>query len=76
MAMSSLSSHIDLSVFTVHNFFSKLLLVMIGLVMTVILQSSSAAITTTITALASQIIGYWSKYWNCGYGSLGSDWCE
>lgn len=56
VAMSGLSDRIDLSVFTTESFFSKLLLVMIGLVMTVILQSSSAAITATITALASQVI--------------------
>lgn len=56
VAMSSLANRIDLSIFSTQNFFSKLLLVLIGLVMTVILQSSSAAITTTITALASQII--------------------
>lgn len=56
LAMSGLSDQIDLSAFKTDTFFSKFLLVLIGFVLTVILQLSSAALTATITALASQII--------------------
>ncbi|WFP98062.1 Na/Pi symporter [Acinetobacter sp. ANC 7201] len=56
IAMADLSKQIDLSIFTTSTFFAKLLLVLVGLIMTIILQSSSAAITTTIAALASQMI--------------------
>ncbi|ALH94787.1 Na/Pi cotransporter family protein [Acinetobacter equi] len=56
IAMASVAHHVDLSVFTTTSFLSKLLLVFIGLVMTILLQSSSAAITTTLAALAGQAI--------------------
>ena len=56
LAMADLSKQIDLSIFTTSTFFAKLLLVLVGLIMTIILQSSSAAITTAIAALASQMI--------------------
>ena len=56
IAMADLSKQIDLSIFTTSTFFAKLLLVLVGLIMTIILQSSSAAITTAIAALASQMI--------------------
>ncbi len=56
IAMADLSKQIDLSIFTTSTFFAKLLLVFVGLIMTIILQSSSAAITTAIAALASQMI--------------------
>ena len=56
IAMADLSQQIDLSIFTTSTFLAKLLLVLVGLIMTIILQSSSAAITTTLAALASQMI--------------------
>lgn len=56
VAMSGVADRFDLSIFSTEGFAAKLLLVMFGLVMTVILQSSSAAITATLTALASQAI--------------------
>jgi phosphate:Na+ symporter len=56
VAMAGVSQHVDLSIFSTTTFLSKLLLVFIGLVMTILLQSSSAAITATLAALASQAI--------------------
>lgn len=56
IAMSGMAQRIDLSVFSTESMFSKLLLVLIGLVMTILLQSSSAAITVTLAALASSTI--------------------
>ncbi|HCB30386.1 MAG TPA: hypothetical protein DEP50_06385 [Acinetobacter lwoffii] len=56
VAMSGVAEHLDLSIFSTESFAAKLLLVLFGLVMTVILQSSSAAITATLAALASQAI--------------------
>lgn len=56
VAMSGVAERLDLSVFSTQTFPSKLLLMLFGLVMTVILQSSSAAITATLAALASQAI--------------------
>lgn len=56
VAMSGIAEHLDLSVFSTKSVASKLLLVLFGLVMTVVLQSSSAAITATLAALASQAI--------------------
>ena len=56
LAMSGIAGKVDLSIFTTKDFIAKLLLVLIGVVMTVLLQSSSAAITVTLTALASHTI--------------------
>lgn len=56
IAMSGVAERIDLSVFETKDFGGKILLVLFGIVMTIILQSSSAAITTTLAALASQAI--------------------
>lgn len=56
VAMSGMAQRLDLSVFTTVGFWSKLLLIFIGLMMTVLLQSSSAAITVTLAALASHTI--------------------
>lgn len=55
-AMAGFSEQVDLSIFTTTSFISKLFLVLIGLVMTVLLQSSSAAITTTLAALATGVV--------------------
>ena len=57
--MSVLNDYIDLSQYaddelTIGTLF---LLILIGIVMTIIMQSSSAAIVTTITVLASDVIG-------------------
>lgn len=55
--MSGLNNYIDLSQFPEVTIGSRLLLVLIGIVMTIIMQSSSAAIATTITILATGGIG-------------------
>lgn len=54
--MSDLSKTIDPAKYAGDTFFSMLLLVFIGIVMTIIMQSSSAAVATTITVLASGVI--------------------
>jgi phosphate:Na+ symporter len=56
LAMSGLAQQVDLSIFHYDSFWQKLFLVWIGLIMTVLLQSSSAAITATLAALASTAI--------------------
>lgn len=56
LAMSGIAGQVDLSVFSTEDFLAKILLIVIGLLMTVLLQSSSAAITVTLAALASQTI--------------------
>lgn len=56
IAMSGLSDQIDLSILKTETWSDKLLLVLLGIAMTLILQSSSAAITATIAALATQVI--------------------
>lgn len=55
-AMSGFSEHGDLSILSADGFWMKILLVFIGVVMALILQSSSAAITATLAALASGTI--------------------
>lgn len=55
-AMTGIAASVDLSRWSTENLLSKLLLVLIGFVMTILLQSSSAAITATLAALASQAI--------------------
>jgi phosphate:Na+ symporter len=54
--MGGLAQRIDLSSFPATTLTSRLLLILIGTVMTVLLQSSSAAIALTLTALNSQAI--------------------
>lgn len=56
IAMSDIATKVDLSIFGYDRLTSKLLLVLIGIVMTVLLQSSTAAITTTLAALAAGAI--------------------
>lgn len=51
--MADLSNQIDLSRFAVDGWWARVLLVGIGMVMTVVMQSSSAAVATTLTALAT-----------------------
>ncbi|WP_173912718.1 Na/Pi cotransporter family protein [Acinetobacter sp. Marseille-Q1618] len=55
-AMAGFSNRVDLSFLSADGFWAKLLLVAIGIVMTLILQSSSASITATLAALASGAI--------------------
>ncbi len=55
-AMAGGAASVDLSRWPTESLLSKLLLVLIGFVMTILLQSSSAAITATLAALASQAI--------------------
>lgn len=56
VAMSGLAERVDFSIFTYDTFLAQLLLIGIGIVMTILLQSSSAAITVTLAALASGTI--------------------
>lgn len=58
VAMSGFAEHVDLSIFSNDRLSTQLILVLVGIVMTVILQSSSAAITATIAALASGAIDF------------------
>lgn len=55
-AMAGFSNRVDLSFLNANGFWAQLLLVAIGIVMTLILQSSSASITATLAALASGAI--------------------
>lgn len=55
--MAGLKDYIDLSLFAELSIGNRLVLVLIGIVMTIIMQSSSAAIATTITVLATGAIG-------------------
>lgn len=53
VGMADLSRQVDLSRYAADGLGARLVLVTVGLVMTVILQSSSAAVATTLTALAA-----------------------
>lgn len=55
-AMASFANQADLAQWSNDSLSTRLILVVIGIVMTIILQSSTAAITTTLAALASQAI--------------------
>jgi len=52
-AMAGLSARVDLAAFAADGLAGRLLLVLVGLGMAVLLQSSSAAVATTLTALAA-----------------------
>ncbi len=54
--MRDVSQIIDLSGFTVDSFGDKILLVFLGIVMTILLQSSSVALVTTLAALSAGTI--------------------
>lgn len=54
--MSGLAEHIDVSQYSTSGMQARLLLVLIGTGITVIMQSSSAAVATTLTALAAGTI--------------------
>nr|WP_277606314.1 Na/Pi symporter [Acinetobacter sp. NIPH 2699] len=55
-AMSSVAELIDLSRWAEPTLLMRLFLVLVGILMTIVLQSSSAAITTTLAALSTQAI--------------------
>lgn len=55
-AMSDIAELIDLSRWAEPSLLMRLFLVLIGVLMTIVLQSSSAAITTTLAALSTQTI--------------------
>lgn len=55
--MSGLSETIDLQRFAADGIGGRVLLIFVGIVMTVVLQSSSAAMATTLTALFTEAIG-------------------
>lgn len=57
VGMAALSKHFDPSMFPGNTVTGRLLLVLIGLAMTVVMQSSSAAAATTLTALHAGAIG-------------------
>ncbi len=54
--MKSLSAHLDLSGFAGTGILNRLLLVGVGILMTVIMQASSAAVATTMAALSTGTI--------------------
>lgn len=56
-AMAAVATRIDPSMFPGDSFAGRLALVGIGVVMTVVMQSSSAAVATTLAALHSQAVG-------------------
>ena len=55
-AMAGFAAHSDLSFFGYDSLWSQLLLVLIGIIMAMLLQSSSASITATMAALVSGAI--------------------
>ncbi|WP_333662112.1 Na/Pi cotransporter family protein [Acinetobacter sp.] len=55
-AMSGVAELIDLSRWAEPTLLMRLFLVLVGILMTIVLQSSSAAITTTLAALSTQTI--------------------
>jgi phosphate:Na+ symporter len=56
--MKSMSEYIDLSRFPGTGVFNRLILVCVGIVMTIILQASSAAVAATMTALSIGTIDF------------------
>lgn len=57
-AMADLAQHIDLSRFAADSWGARLVLVVIGIVMTIVLQASSAALATTLAALSAGTIDF------------------
>jgi phosphate:Na+ symporter len=56
--MKSMSDYIDLSKFPGSGIINRLVLVGVGIIMTIILQASSAAVATTMTALSTGTIDF------------------
>ena len=54
--MQGMAEHIQLDSFAQSGLFSRVILVLIGAAMTIIMQSSSAAVATTLTALSTNTI--------------------
>ncbi|MGE4125534.1 MAG: Na/Pi cotransporter family protein [Pusillimonas sp.] len=57
-SMSDLSTYVDLAALPVGSYWAHIAVMLFGLVLTVILQSSSAAIATTLTALHTGTINF------------------
>lgn len=57
-AMADLAQHIDLSQYSAESWAARLMLVLIGIVMTIVLQASSAALVTTLAALSVGTIDF------------------
>ncbi|NLY71871.1 MAG: Na/Pi symporter, partial [Clostridiales bacterium] len=55
--MAGLDDYIDFTQFSDLSILNRLILIIIGIIMTIIMQSSSAAVATTITVLAAGTIG-------------------
>lgn len=55
-SMSGLTEHIDLSQYSTAGIQARLMLVLVGTAITILMQSSSAAVATTLTALAAGTI--------------------
>lgn len=58
LAMASLAERVDLTPFAGDGWLTRLALVLIGIVMTILLQASSAALATTLAALSSGTIDF------------------
>lgn len=56
--MSDYAQHINLEIFQTDSFLSRLLIIFIGLLMSLIMQSSSAAMAATLTALFGGLIEF------------------
>ena len=56
-AMAGLADNVDLGAFSTGSLGGQLLLVLIGAVMTIVMQASGAAVAATLTALAAGAIG-------------------
>lgn len=57
-AMSGLAEHVDLSAFAADTWRARLALVLVGIVMTIVLQASSAALATTLAALSAGTVDF------------------
>ena len=57
-SMSGLTEHIDLSQYSSSGMQARLMLVLVGTGITILMQSSSAAVATTLTALAAGTISF------------------
>jgi phosphate:Na+ symporter len=55
--MAGLNEYIDFTLFSELGILNRLILIIIGIIMTIIMQSSSAAVATTITVLSAGTIG-------------------
>ncbi len=58
MGMAGLTEHVDLEAIPSTGLFGHLLMMLVGIILTVIMQSSSAAVATTLTALHADAISF------------------